>query len=155
MIVLRRQGVAATRIRTQSNLFRSGGKVTAEDIAIFSRQLATMMAAGIPLVQSFEIIGNGHEKPAMQKLILDIKANIEGGERFDWFYDDSDNDGFGIGQNIACSHAHDVHSISSASRDRNRRGLVRPGDVLGGAGGRFRRGWAFRRFANGRRRCCR
>ena len=49
------------------------------DIAVFSRQLATMMAAGIPMVQAFEIIGNGHEKPAMQKLILDIKANIEGG----------------------------------------------------------------------------
>ena len=49
------------------------------DIAVFSRQLATMMAAGIPMVQSFEIVGNGHEKPAMQKLILDIKANIEGG----------------------------------------------------------------------------
>ena len=76
---LRRQGVAATRVRTQSRAFRSGGKVTDEDIAVFSRQLATMMSAGIPMVQSFEIIGNGHEKPAMQKLVLDIKANIEGG----------------------------------------------------------------------------
>jgi len=76
---LRRQGVAATRVKTQSNLFRSGGKPNAEDIAIFARQLATMMAAGIPMVQSFEIVGNGHEKPAMQKLILDIKASIEGG----------------------------------------------------------------------------
>ncbi len=76
---LRRQGVAATRVKTQSNLFRSGGKVSNEDIAIFSRQLATMMSAGIPMVQAFEIIGNGHEKPAMQKLVLDVKANIEGG----------------------------------------------------------------------------
>jgi type IV pilus assembly protein PilC len=76
---LRRQGVAATRVKTQSNAFRSGGKVNALDIAVFSRQLATMMAAGIPMVQAFEIIGNGHEKPAMQKLVLDIKANIEGG----------------------------------------------------------------------------
>src|SRR6195256_5042531 len=76
---LRRQGVAATRVKTQSNTFRSGGKVSNEDIAIFSRQLATMMSAGIPMVQAFEIIGNGHEKPAMQKLVLDIKANIEGG----------------------------------------------------------------------------
>ena len=76
---LRRQGVAATRIKTQSKVFRSGGKVSNEDIAVFSRQLATMMAAGIPMVQAFEIIGNGHEKPAMQKLVLDIKANIEGG----------------------------------------------------------------------------
>jgi len=76
---LRRQGVAATRVKTQSRAFGSGGKVNAMDIAVFSRQLATMMAAGIPMVQSFEIVGNGHEKPAMQKLILDIKANIEGG----------------------------------------------------------------------------
>src|SRR5438309_116872 len=76
---LRRQGVAATRVKTQSNIFRSGGKVSNEDIAVFSRQLATMMSAGIPMVQAFEIIGNGHEKPAMQKLVLDIKANIEGG----------------------------------------------------------------------------
>jgi type IV pilus assembly protein PilC len=76
---LRRQGVAATRVRTQSAVFRSGGKVTPEDIAVFSRQLATMMTAGIPLVQAFEIIGNGHEKPAMQKLVLDIKSSVEGG----------------------------------------------------------------------------
>jgi hypothetical protein len=61
---LRRQGVAATRIKTQSAAFRSGGKITMEDIAVFSRQLATMMSAGIPMVQSFEIIGNGHEKAA-------------------------------------------------------------------------------------------
>ena len=76
---LRRQGVAATKVKTQSNTFRSGGKVQPEDIAVFSRQLATMMAAGIPMVQSLEIVGNGHEKPAMQKLVLDIKSNIEGG----------------------------------------------------------------------------
>src|SRR6202522_708117 len=77
---LRRQGVAATRVKTQGKpLFGGGGKVENADIAVFSRQLATMMAAGIPMVQAFEIIGNGHEKPAMQKLVLDIKANIEGG----------------------------------------------------------------------------
>ena len=46
---------------------------------MFSRQLATMLAAGIPLVQSFDIVGAGHEKPSMQKLILDIKADVEGG----------------------------------------------------------------------------
>src|SRR6202043_1132397 len=76
---LRRQGVAATRVKTQSRAFGRGGKVSNEDIAVFSRQLATMMSAGIPMVQAFEIIGNGHEKPAMQKLVLDVKANIEGG----------------------------------------------------------------------------
>ncbi|HLW23297.1 MAG TPA: type II secretion system F family protein [Steroidobacteraceae bacterium] len=77
---LRRQGVAATRVKTQrTRAFGGGGKVTAEDIAVFSRQLATMMSAGIPIVQAFEIIGNGHEKPAMQKLVLDIKQTVESG----------------------------------------------------------------------------
>ena len=77
---LRRQGVVPSRIRKQSQgLFKGASKVTAGDIAIFSRQLATMLAAGIPLVQSFEIIGNGHENQAMQKLILAIKADVEGG----------------------------------------------------------------------------
>ena len=75
---LRRQGVAASRIRKQRQM-RGGGKVNAGDIAIFARQLATMIAAGIPLVQAFEIVGNGHEKASMQKLILDIKADVEGG----------------------------------------------------------------------------
>jgi type IV pilus assembly protein PilC len=75
---LRRQGVAPTRVKTQSKM-RGGGKVQPQDIAVFARQLATMMAAGIPMVQAFEIIGNGHEKPAVQKLVLDIKGTIEGG----------------------------------------------------------------------------
>ena len=76
---LRRQGVVATRIKKQSSVLRGGSKPSPEDIAIFFRQLATMLTAGIPLVQSFEIVGSGHEKPSMQKLILDIKAQIEGG----------------------------------------------------------------------------
>jgi type IV pilus assembly protein PilC len=76
---LRRQGVVATRVRKQSMLFRKQGKVTAADIAVFSRQLATMMTAGIPLVQSFDIVGAGHENPAMQKLILAIKGDVENG----------------------------------------------------------------------------
>src|SRR5690606_2899326 len=76
---LRRQGVVPTRIRKQSTLFQNKGRVTPADIAIFSRQLATMMTAGIPLVQAFEIIGAGHENPAMQKLILTIKGDIEAG----------------------------------------------------------------------------
>src|SRR5450631_1356858 len=76
---LRRQGVAPTRVKSQSGAFRGGGKVTPLDIAVFSRQLATMMSAGIPMVQAFEIIGNGHEKPSMQKLVLEIKSTIEGG----------------------------------------------------------------------------
>ncbi len=76
---LRRQGIAPSRIRKQSKALRAGGKVKPEDIAVFSRQLATMLAAGIPLVQAFEIVGNGHDKPSMQKLILDVKADVEGG----------------------------------------------------------------------------
>src|SRR5579862_6544891 len=76
---LRRQGIAPSKVRKQTNPAGRGGKVKAEDIAIFSRQLATMLAAGIPLVQAFEIVGNGNDKPAMQKLILDIKTDVEGG----------------------------------------------------------------------------
>jgi type IV pilus assembly protein PilC len=75
---LRRQGVAPSRIRKQRD-GRKGGKVNAGDVAVFSRQLATMLAAGIPMVQAFEIVGNGNDKPAMQRLILDIKADVEGG----------------------------------------------------------------------------
>ena len=77
---LRRQGVVPTRIRKQrQGMFSGGGKITTGDIALFSRQLATMLAAGIPLVQAFEIVGNGHENAAMQKLILAVKADVEGG----------------------------------------------------------------------------
>jgi type IV pilus assembly protein PilC len=77
---LRRQGVVPSRIKKQGKpLFGGGGKITTADIAIFSRQLAVMLAAGIPLVQAFEIVGNGHENAAMQKLILAIKADVEGG----------------------------------------------------------------------------
>ncbi len=75
---MRRQGLVPVKIRKQSNLFK-GGKVTTTDIAIFSRQLATMMSSGVPLVQSFEIIGNGHENRAMQELVLSIKTSVEGG----------------------------------------------------------------------------
>ena len=77
---LRRQGVVPSRIRKQKkSLFGGGGSITPGDIAIFSRQLATMLAAGIPLVQSFDLVGHGHENAAMQKLILAINADVEGG----------------------------------------------------------------------------
>jgi type IV pilus assembly protein PilC len=77
-VELRRQGVAPTRIKKQATQL-GGGKVNPGDIAVFSRQLATMLAAGIPLVQAFEIVGAGHDKQSVQKLVLDIKADIEGG----------------------------------------------------------------------------
>jgi len=77
---LRRQGVVPTRIRKQrKGLFSGGGSISTGDIAIFSRQLATMLAAGIPLVQAFEIVGTGHDNAAMQKLIMAVKADVEGG----------------------------------------------------------------------------
>ena len=77
---LRRQGVVPSRIKKQKkSLFGGGGSVTPADISIFMRQLATMLTAGIPLVQSFEIVGAGHENAAMQKLILAVKADVEGG----------------------------------------------------------------------------
>jgi type IV pilus assembly protein PilC len=76
---LRRQGVLAKKVRKEVQLFKSGKKITSEDIALFARQLATMLQAGIPMVQCFDIIGNGHDKPSMQKLVLAIKADIEAG----------------------------------------------------------------------------
>jgi type IV pilus assembly protein PilC len=76
---LRRQGVLAKRVRKETQLFKSGKKITSEDIALFARQLATMLQAGIPMVQCFDIIGNGHDKPSMQKLVLAIKADVEAG----------------------------------------------------------------------------
>ena len=75
---LRRQGVAPGKIKKQSARV-GGGRITPGDIAVFSRQLATMLSAGIPLVQAFDIVGAGHEKASMQKLILDIKMDVEGG----------------------------------------------------------------------------
>jgi type IV pilus assembly protein PilC len=79
---LRRQGYLVTKIRKKPIPFFSARvkAITPNDIAIFSRQLATMLAAGIPLVQSFDIIGKGHENPSMQILLLAIKANIENGD---------------------------------------------------------------------------
>jgi len=74
---LRRQGIVPKTVKKQS--VRRKGKIKAEDIALFSRQLATMMESGVPLVQSFDIIGRGHEKPAMQDLLMTIKGDIESG----------------------------------------------------------------------------
>jgi type IV pilus assembly protein PilC len=76
---LRRQGVLAKRVRKEVQLFKSGKKINSEDIALFARQLATMLQAGIPMVQCFDIIGNGHDKPSMQKLVLAIKGDVEAG----------------------------------------------------------------------------
>jgi type IV pilus assembly protein PilC len=79
--VLRRQGVNPLKVKAKPKpLFgKAGKKITAKDIAVFSRQMATMMSSGVPLVQSFEIVGRGHENPAMQDLILGIKSDVEAG----------------------------------------------------------------------------
>src|SRR2546423_12581818 len=72
---LRRQGVAPSRIRKQRQR-GGGGRGNAGDIAGFSRQLSTMLAAGIPLVQGFEIVGAGNDQASLQPLILHIKAHV-------------------------------------------------------------------------------
>ncbi|MCP4994726.1 MAG: type II secretion system F family protein [Gammaproteobacteria bacterium] len=77
---LRRQGINPTKVRIKrSSVLKGKKKITAGDIAIFSRQLATMMSAGVPMVQAFEIVGRGHTNPAMSELILAIKNDVESG----------------------------------------------------------------------------
>ena len=77
---LRRQGINPLKVKKKPKpIFGKGKKIIPKDIAVFSRQLATMMTAGVPLVQAFEIIGRGHEKPAMQDLIMNIKNDVESG----------------------------------------------------------------------------
>jgi type IV pilus assembly protein PilC len=80
---LRKQGVNPIKVRKKPQpLFGSVAKVKPSDIAIFARQIATMMHAGVPLVQSFEIIGEGNENKSMQKMIFAIKSEVEGGVPF-------------------------------------------------------------------------
>ena len=78
---LRKQGINPIKVRKKSTFFSAAKstKIIPKDISVFTRQLATMMSAGVPLVQSFEIIGRGHENPGMQELILAIKADVESG----------------------------------------------------------------------------
>ncbi len=84
---LRKQGINADRVSKKSepiNIpFLSGKKKIAPmEVAIFVRQLATMMKAGVPLVQSFEIVADGLDNPSMREVVLGIKAEVEGGENF-------------------------------------------------------------------------
>lgn len=74
---LRRQGILVTKIKQQKA--GSGGKVKEKDISLFTRQLATMMKAGVPLLQAFDIVGRGASNPAVSKLLLDIKTDVETG----------------------------------------------------------------------------
>ena len=74
---LRRQGILVTKVRKRR--MRSGKKIAPKDIAIFTRQLATMMKAGVPLLQSFDIVGRGSTNPSVAKLLNDIRTDVESG----------------------------------------------------------------------------
>jgi type IV pilus assembly protein PilC len=76
-VTLRRQGIMVTKVKKK--VYRSGKKVTDKDLTLFTRQLATMMKAGVPLLQSFDIVGKGHANPSVAKLIMDLRADIETG----------------------------------------------------------------------------
>lgn len=74
---LRRQGIKVVEVKKQK--LGRGGRVTDKDIALFTRQLATMMKSGVPLLQAFDIVGKGHSNPAVARLLLDIKTDVETG----------------------------------------------------------------------------
>lgn len=76
-VTLRRQGIMVTKVKKKA--YRSGKKITDKDISLFTRQLATMMKAGVPLLQSFDIVGKGHSNPSVSKLVLDLRSDIETG----------------------------------------------------------------------------
>jgi len=74
---LRRQGVLPTKIKKRR--MRTGKKIKPKDIALFTRQLATMMKAGVPLLQAFDIVGRGNTNPSVGKLLNDIRMDVETG----------------------------------------------------------------------------
>jgi type IV pilus assembly protein PilC len=89
---LRRQGITVSKIKKSAS---KGGTVTEKDIALFTRQLATMLKSGVPLLQAFDIVGKGHENPAVARLLLDIKTDVETGSsleqsfrKFPLYFDD-------------------------------------------------------------------
>jgi len=81
---LRKQGINATRVRRKSQGFSlgGGGSIKPGDIALFTRQMATMMRAGVPLVQSFEIVADGVDKPKLRELVLAIRSDVAAGNTF-------------------------------------------------------------------------
>lgn len=76
---LRRQGLTDIKVKKQSKLFAKAGKIGEKDITLFTRQLAVMMKAGVPLLQSFDIVGRGAANPAVQGLLAEVKSDIERG----------------------------------------------------------------------------
>ncbi len=80
---LRKQGINPQRVRKKSvSLFGAGKKIKPMDIALFTRQMATMMKAGVPLLQSFDIIGEGFDNPNMRKLVDELKQEVAAGNSF-------------------------------------------------------------------------
>src|SRR6185503_4334219 len=75
--MLRRQGIKVQQVKRQRR--GRGGKVTEKDISLFTRQLATMLKSGVPLLQAFDIVAKGHGNPAMAKLIYDVRSEVETG----------------------------------------------------------------------------
>ncbi|MBU6459921.1 MAG: type II secretion system F family protein [Proteobacteria bacterium] len=76
---LRRQGISVGKIRKRSFLAKRPQKIKEKDITLFTRQLSTMMRAGVPLLQSFDIVGKGHSNASVQKLLADVRNHIESG----------------------------------------------------------------------------
>src|SRR5436190_15558 len=74
---LRRQGIRITKLKRQT--FRGGGRVSEKDITFFTRQPATMLRAGVPLLQAFETVARGHKNPRFARLMMDIKSRVESG----------------------------------------------------------------------------
>src|SRR6266403_199156 len=74
---LRRRGIVATRIKKQT--LPRGRRISAKDLALFTRQLSTMLKAGVPLMQCFDIVGRGHSNPSMSRLLSDIRSDVETG----------------------------------------------------------------------------
>ncbi|VVO58427.1 Type II secretion system protein F [Pseudomonas fluorescens] len=80
---LRKQGINPGKVRKKStSMFNLGKRIKAHDIALFTRQMATMMKAGVPLLQSFDIIGEGFDNPAMRKLVDEVKQEVAAGNSF-------------------------------------------------------------------------
>lgn len=89
---LRRQGIQVNKIKKSS---KGGGSVSEKDVTLFTRQLATMLKSGVPLLQAFDIVGKGHDNPAVARLLLDIKTDVETGSsleqafrKFPLFFDE-------------------------------------------------------------------
>ncbi len=89
---LRRQGINATKVKKRSG---GGKRIKDRDITLFTRQLATMLKSGVPLLQSFDIVSKGHNNPSVSRLLNDIKLDVETGSsleqsfrKFPLYFDD-------------------------------------------------------------------